>query len=41
MQHKIAKYLFDINESILSIENYIGNNKDFNVYEKINCLEEL
>jgi uncharacterized protein with HEPN domain len=33
MQHKIAKYLFDINESILSIENYIGNNKDFNVYE--------
>ena len=32
MQHKIAKYLFDINESILSIESYLGSNKNFNDY---------
>lgn len=32
MQHKIAKYLYDINESVLSIENYIGDHKDFNDY---------
>lgn len=32
MQHKIAKYLYDVNESVLSIENYIGDHKDFNDY---------
>jgi uncharacterized protein with HEPN domain len=32
MQHKIAKYLFDINESILSIELYLGDKRDFNDY---------
>ena len=36
MQHKIAKYLFDISESINSIENYLGENKDFNDYSKTN-----
>ncbi len=34
MQHKIAKQLFDIQESIFSIETYIGNVKDFYEYEK-------
>lgn len=34
MQLKIAKYLFDISESINSIENYLGDNKDFNDYSK-------
>lgn len=32
MQHKIAKYLFDVQESIKSIENYIGINKNFHEY---------
>ncbi len=32
MQHKIAKYLFDINECILSIETYLGGKRDFNDY---------
>ena len=32
MQHKIAKYLFDIQESINSIDNFIGQNKNFNEY---------
>ena len=32
MQHRIAKYLFDIEESIISIDNYLGNNKNFNTY---------
>lgn len=32
MQHRIAKYLFDINESILSIESYLGSNKNFIYY---------
>jgi len=34
MQHKIAKYLFDINESILSIENYLGTKINYNEYLK-------
>ena len=34
MEHKIAKYLFDIFESIQSIESYLGNNKDYNEYSK-------
>ncbi len=29
MQYKIAKYLFDVSESINSIENYLGINKKF------------
>ncbi len=33
MSNKIKKFLFDIKESIDSIENYIGDNKDFNVYQ--------
>ena len=33
MQHKIAKYLFDIQTSIESIEDFIGNNKNFNEYK--------
>ncbi len=32
MQHRIAKYLYDIKESILSIESYLGSNKNFNDY---------
>jgi len=33
MNNMIKKFLFDIKESINSIENYIGDNKDFNVYQ--------
>lgn len=32
MQHRIAKYLFDVQESINSIEDYIGENKNFKNY---------
>lgn len=32
MDHEIKKFLFDIRESIASIENYLGNRRDFNVY---------
>jgi uncharacterized protein with HEPN domain len=32
MVDEIKKYLFDINEAILSIENYLGEKRDFNVY---------
>jgi uncharacterized protein with HEPN domain len=32
MELEIKKYLFDINESIDSIEKYIGSKRDFNVY---------
>ena len=34
MEHKTAKYLFDIFESIQSIEGYLGNNRDYNEYSK-------
>jgi len=34
MNNMIKKFLFDIKESIESIENYIGDNKDFNVYQR-------
>jgi len=34
MPHKSAKYLFDIMESIVSIENYLGENRDFVEYCK-------
>ena len=32
MEIEIKKYLFDIYESITSIENYLGDKRDFNVY---------
>ena len=32
MDEDLKKYLYDINESIISIESYIGRKKDFNVY---------
>ena len=32
MDDEIKKYLFDINEAILSIESYLGEKRDFNVY---------
>lgn len=33
MDNLIKKYLYDIKESIESIENYIGNNKTFEIYK--------
>ncbi len=32
MISEIKKYLFDIQESIDSIENYLGEKRDFNIY---------
>ena len=32
MEIEIKKFLFDIYESITSIENYLGDKRDFNVY---------
>jgi len=32
MENEIKKYLFDIKESIESIENYLGDKRDYNVY---------
>lgn len=32
MDNEIKKYLYDINEAILSIEDYLGANRDFNQY---------
>jgi uncharacterized protein with HEPN domain len=32
MDIELKKYLFDINESILSIEKYLGDKRDFNEY---------
>src|SRR5690606_20388705 len=32
MDDEIKKYLFDIQESINSIESYLGEKKDFNIY---------
>jgi len=32
MADKIRKYLYDISEAILSIESYLGEKRDFNVY---------
>ena len=34
MQLEIRKYLFDIRESIISIEDYLGPNRNFEVYQK-------
>jgi len=33
MEHKIKKFLFDIKEAIKSIESYLGDKRDFNVYQ--------
>jgi uncharacterized protein with HEPN domain len=32
MEIEIKKYLFDIQESIESIENYLGDKRDFKIY---------
>lgn len=32
MKLEIRKFLYDIKESIESIENYLGEKKDFNIY---------
>lgn len=32
MEIEIKKFLFDINESIISIENYLGEKRDYNIY---------
>jgi uncharacterized protein with HEPN domain len=32
MDIEIKKYIYDIQEAILSIENYLGKKRDFNVY---------
>ena len=32
MENKINKYLFDIKESVDSIQSFIGNKRDFKVY---------
>ena len=34
MQLEIRKYLFDIRESIISIEDYLGPSRNFEVYQK-------
>ena len=34
MPHRIEKYLFDIKESIDSIEEYLGDKRDFFEYQK-------
>lgn len=33
MDNEIKKHLFDIKESVDSIENYLGEKLDFNVYK--------
>lgn len=33
MDNEIKKHLFDIKESVDSIENYLGEKRDFNVYK--------
>lgn len=32
MKHEIKKFLFDISESINSIENFLGDNLNYNIY---------
>ena len=34
MPHRIEKYLYDIKESIDSIEEYLGDKRDFSQYQK-------
>jgi uncharacterized protein with HEPN domain len=33
MENEIKKYLFDIKESVDSIENYLGETRDFKIYK--------
>jgi uncharacterized protein with HEPN domain len=33
MNIEIKKYLFDIQEAVLSIESYLGNKRDFKIYQ--------
>jgi uncharacterized protein with HEPN domain len=33
MVNEIKKYLFDINESVNSIESYLGESRDFKIYK--------
>ncbi len=33
MDLEIKKYLYDIQEAILSIETYLGDKRDFSVYK--------
>ncbi len=37
MKLEIKKYLYDIKESIESIENYLGEKRDFNLYIANKC----
>jgi len=32
MKHEVRKFLYDIKESIESIENYLDGKRDFNIY---------
>ncbi len=32
MDNQVRKYLFDIKESVDSIENFLGSQRDFNIY---------
>lgn len=41
MNLEIKKYLFDNQESIDSIEKYLGDKRDFNVYVSTKCCAEL
>ena len=34
MDNKVKKYLFDMKESIESIESYLEERRDFNIYRK-------
>ena len=34
MDNNVKKYLFDLKESIESIESYLGDKRDFNIYIK-------
>ncbi len=40
MDNEVKKYLFDIQESINSIESYLGEKRDFNIYKQIRCFGE-
>jgi len=37
MDIEIKKYLFDVKESIDSIESYLGDKRDFNLYLADKC----
>ena len=40
MEHKVKKYLYDIADAINLIEEFIGENKDFNVYKQNQMLKK-